>query len=73
MGIIPERTPEEKAAHDLSLSRGFGDTSQHLALINGDNNTTTDAEKRTRWLAGLPKDPITGRNEVEEYSLRYGG
>lgn len=32
----------------------------------------TDAERRQAWLASLPKDPVTGRNEVEEYRLRYG-
>lgn len=33
MGIIPKRSAEDQAAYELSLSRGFGDTTHHLNAI----------------------------------------
>ena len=46
MGIIPERTPAEQAAHDLSLDRAFGETSIHLALINADHTAANEQAER---------------------------
>lgn len=50
MGIIPERTAAEQEAHDLSMSRAFGETPIHLAVIAATAAQRDHEQKNVRAL-----------------------
>ncbi|HPF78129.1 MAG TPA: hypothetical protein PLF01_02455 [Alphaproteobacteria bacterium] len=58
MGIVPERSAEDQAAYELSLSRGFCETSDHMVQILKSNADAEQANRDRVLNEGFGEGPI---------------